>query len=318
MKKIFKSLLIFSLFFVFVDQVNAADISLTCNETDGCTPDITTALFNQEDIYPGWESEPKTLEVTNEDDEDLQFRIKSGITSSNSILQEVLTMEIDGNSYDFNNEEFTDIATIPASQTNTFDLIMKMDNSAGNKYQGEKLIFDLTLNFESDSVNSPEPDGNDSGEVTTSSTADTGTGTGGVLGMILGASDDAETKPDTDQTGAEPVLAEENDSGQVNGGQQDKSNQVKGENVSQNNCFWWLVLGIIGLTVNSLYVFLNKNKFDKTKTKWLIPALVSLLIFLGDKLAHQWFVPSNHCSFMWLISLLTFSLPLSFYRLVKK
>lgn len=106
------------------------------------------------------------------------------------------------------------------------------------------------------------------------------------------------------------VQGKQTEPGQIEGGEQTVKQEVRGETVSQKNCYWWLVFGLLGLAINTIYVYLNKKNLKQEKRRWIVPAVISLLIFGGDKLAHNWWTPSNYCPYMWGISLLTFILPL--------
>jgi len=82
-------------------------------------------------------------------------------------------------------------------------------------------------------------------------------------------------------------------------------------------CFWWL-LTILALVINILFVYRKREDFDDNKELWLVPVIISLLSYLGDKLAHRWWEPSIYCSWTWLAAILSFLLPFLALHIFKK
>lgn len=90
--------------------------------------------------------------------------------------------------------------------------------------------------------------------------------------------------------------------GEIGGGVSTEAGETAGVK-TEKRCFWWLILSL-GAVLGS-WLKLRKRK-KKEKKDLLIPLLFSLLAFWGDRLAHQWFLPSYFCQWMWFWALLSF------------
>jgi len=98
--------------------------------------------------------------------------------------------------------------------------------------------------------------------------------------------------------------------GELGGGISAESGETAGA-VKQKICFWWLVLSLLALLMSWAVI---KKTEKPTRRHLAAVALLALLAFLGDRLAHRWFFPSRYCSWMWLWSLLVFLFGFWYWR----
>ena len=65
------------LFFAFIvpSSALAADITVTCDDDNGCDLSNNSPLFDENNIYPGW-STTKSIKVKNDYDEDREFMVE--------------------------------------------------------------------------------------------------------------------------------------------------------------------------------------------------------------------------------------------------
>jgi len=124
--------------------------------------------------------------------------------------------------------------------------------------------------------------------------------------------EEGETPPPA--TGFGEVEGEQTEPGQVSGeGQAPPSEEGQTAGVeTEKRCFWWL-LNILALIINSLFVYKKREDLEENKKLWFVPLVLSLVAFFGDKIAHNWFVPSRYCQWTWLLALVSFFLPFSVY-----
>jgi hypothetical protein len=132
-------------------------------------------------------------------------------------------------------------------------------------------------------------------------------------GVVLGEGEGEIPPPPA--TGFGEVEGEKEE-GEVGGEGEFEEGQEAGV-MTVRRCFWWL-LTILALVVNSLFVYRKRENFNDNKKLWLVPMIVSLLSFFGDKLAHRWWEPSIYCSWTWLAGVLSFLLPFLALHIFKK
>ncbi len=135
----------------------------------------------------------------------------------------------------------------------------------------------------------------------------------GVAGFVEGAGVGPVVEGPAE--GFEEVQGEATE-GEVGGEGEFEEGQEAGV-MTARNCFWWL-LTIVALIINSIFVYRRRDDFDENKKLWLVPVLISLLGFLGDKLAHRWWEPSIYCSWTWLATILSLLLPFLALHIFKK
>jgi hypothetical protein len=76
-------------------------------------------------------------------------------------------------------------------------------------------------------------------------------------------------------------------------------------------CYWSLALALLALVLSALIM----SRFKKRQNKQLVvPIVLSLLAYFGDRFAHQWYLPTIFCDWMWLITLFVFFLSWLFWR----
>lgn len=100
--------------------------------------------------------------------------------------------------------------------------------------------------------------------------------------------------------GEQKEAAEE---GELGGGIATEAGETEGVSVVRKSCFWWLILSILATLMS--YLSLKRIKDLKKKHLW-ISFIWAVLAFLGDRLAHRWFLPSRFCCWMWLWALISF------------
>jgi len=108
--------------------------------------------------------------------------------------------------------------------------------------------------------------------------------------------------------GEQKEAAEE---GELGGGIATETGETEGVSVVRKSCFWWLILSILATLMS--YLSLKRIKDLKKKHLW-IPFIWAALAFLGDKLAHRWFLPSRFCYWMWLWALISFLIGVFIWR----
>jgi|GEM_PF-4144018 len=109
--------------------------------------------------------------------------------------------------------------------------------------------------------------------------------------------------------------------GEVKGDEDENDGSVKGDtdNKTAENrvCFWWWLLGIVALVLNIGFVAVSREKLEDQKWRFAIPVVIGLVAFLLDKLMHTWWTPSQYCSWMWIIALITVILPMALWFVIR-
>lgn len=110
----------------------------------------------------------------------------------------------------------------------------------------------------------------------------------------------------------------EKEEGQIAGAGATESGGVAGVETEKGRkiCFWWLVFSFLALLLNSFYFYWYRKELKREKYRRLLPFMVSLLAFLGDKFMHYWWIPSKYCYYMWAFSLIALLVPLAFWWFV--
>lgn len=166
MKKIFKFLLIFIIFFIFsLTEVLAVNLEISCN-LDVCSSTGDEPLFSQESIYPGW-STSKTIKAINDYSQEAGFAVELINLSFPEELSDILTVAIkkkdeENNIYEDNltnlkNHGYLSLSTISSGKSQEYEFTIFMPASAGNEYQGLETTFNLNLGFELVPLSSPSP-----------------------------------------------------------------------------------------------------------------------------------------------------------------
>lgn len=93
--------------------------------------------------------------------------------------------------------------------------------------------------------------------------------------------------------GLKEVLAQE---GEIGEGASAETGEVAG--AETKSCpWWWIVLGAGTLSLAGFYGLVIL-KAKSLKYWWLVAPLTALLAFLGDKIAHHWWVPGQYCQYI--------------------
>jgi len=146
--------LIIFLFFFSAGAVKAADLEVVCT-FGSCSSTGDKPLFSETNIFPGW-SKTKVVKAVNNYGQAAVFAIKVVNLIPVGGLSDVLTISIkksgeiiniyEDNLTNFKNYGFLPLSTIAESQE--YDFAVRMQESAGNGYQGLSALFDLDLGFE--------------------------------------------------------------------------------------------------------------------------------------------------------------------------
>lgn len=197
MNYLVKSILALLFFIIFIPQVMAADINISCNAT-ACTPASNPALFPDSEVwYPG-KTLTKTINLNNISGDPITVNLTNSNNSTTGDLDSVIQFTITRVSTSVNlfddiikNYYGTSIAlpTLVNGTNEDYSFTAVMSPEAGNEYQNKNTGFDLALNFTVGSPPTPTP---------TSSPPTDGGGGGTVAGAATVCND---TKP-----GSAPTL----------------------------------------------------------------------------------------------------------------
>ncbi|MBU3957181.1 fibronectin type III domain-containing protein, partial [Patescibacteria group bacterium] len=87
----------------------------------------------------------------------------------------------------------------------------------------------------------------------------------------------------------------------------------------ENICWWWLILSLAEFAILSLYYWWLSRQEKQRRYWWLVAPILAILAYIGDQfVAHQYFVPSRFCFWMWLWVLITASVPTGIYLYFKR
>jgi hypothetical protein len=147
--------LVLSLVFPFVGLAQAADLEITCS-SGNCSSTGDKPLFLETNIFPGW-SKTKVVKAINNYDQGVVFATKIANLAPAGGLSDVLTISIKkrgeaANIYEDNLTNLKNYGYLPLSTfsgpSQEYDFTVKIQESAGNDYQGLSTSFDLNLGFE--------------------------------------------------------------------------------------------------------------------------------------------------------------------------
>ena len=94
--------------------------------------------------------------------------------------------------------------------------------------------------------------------------------------------------------GVEKILAASE--GEIGEGVSSEVGEVAGE--ATPVCpWWWVVLAAEAFLLAGFYGFILLRR-KSLKYHWLAAPLVAALVFLADKFAHQWWIPSPYCKYV--------------------
>jgi len=168
-KKIILFFLLYTLYFsLYVPIVFAGDLDVDCPASPTtCSKSGTDPLFTSSIDgywYPG-RSLTKTINLKNSSPEIREMAIKGEKTSLESILEEVMNISIirdatvvwSGTAVDFYNQEKIGMGIFNPGVDFDYDFTVSMSIEAGDDYQNEKTIFDLTLGFWGEPIPTPTP-----------------------------------------------------------------------------------------------------------------------------------------------------------------
>lgn len=158
MKKLTVAILFIFIFLFFIKATAfAADLNINCSS--GCTKSGTDPLFskNLDGVwYPGKEV-TKVINLTNSATESKEMTMKANRTSSLSMLEDKIYIEISnpllfsiiwqGSLANFYNQGKISFGTFAKNQSTDFNFKANMDSNADNSYQGLESVFDLKLGF---------------------------------------------------------------------------------------------------------------------------------------------------------------------------
>lgn len=179
MKKLIIAIIISIILFIspiFVKGIFAADLYVSC--LSGCTKSGIDPLFSKSVDgfwYPGKEV-TKVINLTNLAGEKKEMIMKASRSSSESILEDVISIEISnpvslatiwqGSLSNFYIQDKISFGTFDSNQSSDFNFKVKMDPDSNNDYQSLKSVFDLKLGFwqeESTQGNNSNPGGTGDG-----------------------------------------------------------------------------------------------------------------------------------------------------------
>jgi len=201
MKKLLLSLFFAGAFFLFLPrEILAADLNIDCpaSPTVCSKSGLADPLFsNNLDgfWYPG-KSITKTLNLKNSSLETREMAIKGARTSGVNILENVMQISIvggttviwSGSVADFYGKDKIDMGTFAPGADLNYNFTVFMSSGAGDEYQNQETVFDLTLGFWGEPVPTATPG-------PTATPAPDGGGGGTVLGAGVSAPVCGDTKP---------------------------------------------------------------------------------------------------------------------------
>jgi len=210
-KFLLTTLLFFSFVLSFPTLALAADLSIDCPALPtACSKSGLDPLFsNSLDgfWYPG-KSITKTLNLKNSGPETREMAIKGTRTSGVGILENVMQISIvggttviwSGSVADFYDQEKIGMGTFAPGADLNYNFTVFMSSGAGDEYQNQETVFDLTLGFWGEPVPTATPTPT-SVPTPTPTSAPGGDGGGTVLGTGVSAPVCNDTKP-----GSAPTL----------------------------------------------------------------------------------------------------------------
>lgn len=306
MKKIILGISALAALFFIGLPVWAADLEVECRPS-GCVLSPDEPLFSEDNIYPGWETST-TILATNKYGQDRYFAIEIINYDDPDGLGEKIEIEIeetnfggsslfDGNLTELKNDDYKKLSVVSSDGDREYLIKASLPTEVGNKFKNKSLSFDLKLGFDEEEMVSVGGVGG-AGVTSTPTPLPAATATliptatlGPTVTPVKGAKEEGEV-------GGEGVFP---------------PGEEKGVRVVKK-CFWWL-LSALALVLNSIFVYKKREELKENKRLWLIPALISVLVFLGDKVAHNWWEPSILCNWTWLIAVASFAVPFGFYIL---
>ncbi len=152
-------LVIASLAVIFIGVSRAADQTITCDETSGCTGS-TGPLFEETNMAP-LDTITRTVTTQNNYPENRDFAVEiisATFSDSTPSLAQILTVEVieqesASSVYgpktieQWKNDGYVILSNVPTGGNRHYDFTATMAN-VGNDYQEKELVFDLNLGFE--------------------------------------------------------------------------------------------------------------------------------------------------------------------------
>lgn len=142
------SIIIFGIGFLFVNSTQAINNKVQFDLKD-IFVDFNGLPFDMENWAPGASTPLKTIAITNDENFDIDVYFKATTTSDNSdnILANALIVTIDNKSnylsYFFDNN--ISLTPVNSEKSQNYDIIIKFDENAGNKYQDKFINFDFII-----------------------------------------------------------------------------------------------------------------------------------------------------------------------------
>lgn len=264
MKKLIIAIIISIILFIspfFVKGVFAADLNISCSS--GCTKSGIDPLFSKslDGFWYPVKEVTRVINFTNLASEKKEMIMKASRSSSESILEDVISIEISnplsfaiiwqGSLSNFYIQDKISFGTFDSNQSLDFNFKATMDPDSNNDYQSLESVFDLKLGFwqeESTQGNNSNPGGTGDGlsDGRSDGKSDGKSSGAGGVSAILGAA-------------VSPIVGELGEVLGINTKPSNEKPEILGkdlDNKTNNEYFWIKKTYLIGLLLFILLILL--------------------------------------------------------------
>jgi hypothetical protein len=310
-KKVILFFLLCTLHFtLYAPTVFAGDLNVDCPAPPAtCSKSGTDPLFTSSVDgywYPG-RSLTKTINLKNSSPETREMAIKGEKISLENTLEEMMNVSIirdatiiwSGNVVDFYNQEKIGMGIFDPGVDFDYDFIVSMSIEAGDDYQNEETIFDLTLGFWGEPISTPTPTPTftSSSEGTTEGSSPTSSPTpGGEIALGIATFFEEGILDATTEKTFSPAPTPG-----------DKIKGVTEECLTERPYLPWILLILQAIIILLIEFFSDKNQVKRKRILAVLVTLISIILFYLFRDCHCYSLGTFLawlCKWYWLVAVL--------------